>query len=62
MSCKPFLLRVAQLSAGTDVFGSRDVFAADDSPSATVEKTPDGYVLARETRLTETKTETTDDK
>lgn len=61
MSHLPFVLLNSEPSPETKEGPGRDVPTSEDPLPAVVETDGDGFILARETRITEVKRETTDD-
>jgi hypothetical protein len=57
----PFVLHAAQLNPARGETPGRDVPTSEDPLPAALEIDAGGYVLARETRLTQVRHETTDD-
>jgi hypothetical protein len=59
---RPLSLRVCQPTSPKSELYVRDSPSGEDPLPATVELSACGYVLARNTQITASKTETTDDK
>ena len=61
MSSLPLILRAAKLREPTNSAFTIDTPTSEEPLAATLETGPSGYILARETKLTEVGRETTDD-
>ncbi len=62
MNPEPFLLRLSQVPSDENESHNRDGLSDSDPLPAVVEISVDGYALARDTRITASKTETNDDR
>lgn len=62
MNPKPFLLRLSEARSRNSESHYRDVLSDSDPLPAVVEVSASGYVLARDTTITASKTETNDDR